>query len=215
MGGLQPEPQPTHRTPPPELAAQAAKNPGGWVLEIDTSSVDDPDGYVPPESIRGAWRVGRDGRLTGEYETNANFGPPQDDFSKLTEPDYWLGWMSDDPSQTLRSSVADLLADQVPGAILEWMKVLESPRFVTVGRRRPGDDQHVVVTRCGLAVSFALAVQSPNQSRSILRGVFTWCAARLDQPDQRCDQVWLDLQTDLDWAQEQLRHRIYSLDVST
>ncbi|MFJ4536639.1 hypothetical protein ACIP39_11810 [Streptomyces tibetensis] len=80
----------------PALLAAAAENPGGSVAEIDPTYIDDPNGYVPPEAIRGAWLVDSSGKLTGEYQENPRHGVPQDDFSKLTDPDHWLGWIGDD-----------------------------------------------------------------------------------------------------------------------
>jgi hypothetical protein len=59
---------------PPQLAADAAANPGGWGYEISGSLVSDPDGYVPAQAIIGAFAVGPDGRPTGEYARNAGHG---------------------------------------------------------------------------------------------------------------------------------------------
>nr|WSX75509.1 hypothetical protein OH826_17410 [Streptomyces sp. NBC_00899] len=65
------------RVPPPELADEARRNPGGWVYEIDGDMVADPYGDVPPEAVIGAWKVDRRGALSGEYEANPNYRPPQ------------------------------------------------------------------------------------------------------------------------------------------
>lgn len=58
---------------PEALLAEALSNPNGWVYEIDPRF--DPDGAVPPEGIKGAWKVGPDGLPTGEYQANANYRP--------------------------------------------------------------------------------------------------------------------------------------------
>ena len=58
---------------PPRVVEEARGNPGGWVYEIDASV--DPEGAVPPELIKGAWKVGDDGVPTGEFEANANYRP--------------------------------------------------------------------------------------------------------------------------------------------
>jgi hypothetical protein len=58
---------------PDALLAEAAANPGGWVYAIDPAY--DPAGTVPPEGIVGAWRIGDDGRPTGEYHANPNHRP--------------------------------------------------------------------------------------------------------------------------------------------
>lgn len=57
---------------PAELVAEAARQPGGHVYEIDPRF--DRDGAVPPHAIKGAWAVGDDGKPTGEYEANPGFG---------------------------------------------------------------------------------------------------------------------------------------------
>ena len=57
--------------PPPELIAEASRTPGGWVYEIVGTF--GPDHAVPPEAIKGAWKVDDNGELTGEYRPNRRF----------------------------------------------------------------------------------------------------------------------------------------------
>ncbi|WP_395105194.1 hypothetical protein [Actinomadura sp. SCN-SB] len=200
------------RTPPPELEALAARRPGGWVYEIDAAWVDDPDGYVPPEAIRGAWKVSGEGRLTGEYRENHRHGPPRHDFSALTEPDHWLDWLGDDPGEAVLTEVVRILCRQIEGTVVEWMKVVETPRFLTGGRPSPEDPGRVVVTRTGLALPFALMARPPRGPRSVVTGVLSWVAVGLDRPGERRDRVWFDIGAGLDRAEEELRSRIYELD---
>ena len=197
------------RTPPEELIAEAALNPGGHVYEIDGDLISDPDGYIPPEAIRGAWEVGPDGVLTGAYEPNEKHGPPQDDFTYLTEADHWLDWLGEDPAAGIRESVLDVLREQVPDASLRWMKIVAEPRFLTAGRPQPDDPDKLVVTRAALAVSFALGVDSPGDRYEILWGVYSLAVVGLDEPEGR-SRVWFDLWTDLDEAEELLPERISS-----
>lgn len=140
---------------------------------------------------------------------NPNYGPPKDDFAKLTDSEHWLGWLGEQPPVAVRDSIAGILDEQVPGAVLEWIKVLDVPRYLTGGRPQPDDESNMIVTRAGLALPFALSVTSPGGRREILQGAFSWVAVRLDQPGARKDQVWLDLRADLDWAETELRNRIY------
>jgi hypothetical protein len=202
------------RVPPPDLVAQAAAAPGGWMYEIDRAWVDDPDGYVPPEAIRGAWKVSDDGRLTGEYRENDQHRPPHNDFSALGEADHWLGWLGDEPPATLLTEIGNILNGQFPGTAVEWIKVLDRPRCVTAGRRRPlpSDPERIQVTRAGVALPFAVMARPPERARSLLLGVFSWVATKLDRPGERRDQVWFELGADLDQAEQALRNRIYEPD---
>ncbi|WP_127359083.1 hypothetical protein [Actinacidiphila soli] len=187
----------------------AAANPGGSVAVIDPDLIGDPNGYVPGEAVQGVWRVGEDGKLTGEFVENPNYGPPKDDFAKLTESKHWLDWLGQQPAVAVRDSIAEILDQQVPGATLEWIKVTDVPRYLTGGRPQPDDEGHMIVTRAGIALPFALSVISPRRKLEILQGAFSWVAVRLDQPGNRKDQVWLDLRADLDWVETELRNRIY------
>ncbi len=196
----------------PALRAAAAENPGGSVAEIDPTYIDDPNGYVPPEAIRGAWLVDSSGKLTGEYQRNPRHGVPQDDFSKLTDPDHWLGWLGDDPATAVRKGIEGSLRAQVAGAVVEWVKIRETPRFLTSGRRHSADKELMLVTRAALAAPFALSVRTTRHGRSVLLGVFSWAAVNLSPPEVRKDRHWLDLGVGLDWAGERLQERIYEID---
>ena len=55
----------------PELRAHAKINPGGHVYVIE--GVDDAMGAVPPEKIRGAWKVDESGEIVGDFLPNPNF----------------------------------------------------------------------------------------------------------------------------------------------
>ncbi|MFF7755025.1 hypothetical protein ACFZCP_38700 [Streptomyces sp. NPDC007971] len=72
---------------------------------------------------------------------------PQDDFSKLTDPDHWLGWLGDDPAAAFRKGIEESLRAQVADAVVEWVKILETPRFFTGRRRHSQDQQVMLVTR--------------------------------------------------------------------
>ncbi|WBQ02438.1 hypothetical protein [Kribbella sp. CA-293567] len=208
------------RTPPPELAAEAARRPGGWVYEIDGELVDDPNGYVPPEAIRGGWKVDDTGRATGEYVPNDKHGPVQDDFSALTEPGHWLGWLGDDPGRTLRDSIELTLAQQVKGANVEWLKFVETPEFVTGGKPVPDDPDRLQLVRTGLAVQFALCVVQPAGrfkragQRDILTGVFSLAIVAMDEPQAR-ERSWLDLGATMEQIGPLLETRVVELEQTT
>jgi hypothetical protein len=196
------------RVPPAELVAEAARHPGGSVAEIDRTLIGHPDGYIPGEAIRGMWTVDSGGRLTGEFQPNPTYGPPQDDFTRLTGSDHWLDWLGDDPSATIRAAVAEGLDEQVPGTTLRWMKITDEPRFLTSGRRSPDDPDKLIVTRAALAAAFAIGVDAPSRDFEILWGVYSIVAVGFDRGGEIASQSWFDLWTALDHAEELLRTRI-------
>ncbi|WP_346076091.1 MULTISPECIES: hypothetical protein [Actinomycetes] len=183
--------------------------PGGSVAVIDPGLIGDPDGYVPGEAVQGVWRVGEDGKPTGEFVPNPRYGPPEDDFAELTESRHWLDRLGEQPAVAVRESIPGILDEQVPGAVLEWVKILDAPRYLTGGRPQPGDADRMIVTRAAVALSFALSVTSPGGRREVLQGVFSWIAVGLDRPSERKDQVWFDLRAGLDRAEADLRERIH------
>jgi hypothetical protein len=152
------------RTRPPELLAEAAAHPGGSVYEIDGSQVPDPNGYVPPVAIIGEFPVDENGQPTGIFLRNPKYGPIQDDFTRLTDPDHWLGWLPDEPSVSIRNALLEHLTDRVPGSTLEWVKITEKPVFRTAVVGNPNDAtdpdgmKRTTLTRAGLAVALVLSV---------------------------------------------------------
>jgi hypothetical protein len=57
----------------PALIAEAKRQPNGWVYAID--GVSDPNGAVPPERIRGAWKVDANGEIKGDFIPNPDYRP--------------------------------------------------------------------------------------------------------------------------------------------
>ncbi|MFI8802755.1 hypothetical protein ACWIF8_01690 [Micromonospora chalcea] len=202
------------RTPPAALVAEAARRPGGWVAELDRALIGDPDGYIPAEAIRGAWKVDDVGQLTGEFHPNARYGPPQDDFTKLFSTDHFLQWLGHDPAATIQESVAEIVDEQVPGAAVRWMKITDEPRFLTAGRRDADDPDSLIVTRAALAAAFAIGVDAPARPHEILWGVYSVAVVGLDRGEQARSRVWFDLWTGLDAAEQQLVTRIGDVDPS-
>jgi hypothetical protein len=199
------------RTMPAHLAAEAAAHPGGYVYEIDGSLIGDPNGFVPVEAIIGGFAVGLDGRPTGEYARNPGHGPVRDDFARLETPDHWLGWLPDTPGRSVRDQLQQMLAGQVGGAVLDWVKITDEPVFLTVGVRSPADAQLLIVRRAGLAVVFVLLVRSPHAKPSTLAGAFSWAAVGLDEPGHRRDRTWIDLNISREQAAELLKQRLYQV----
>jgi hypothetical protein len=57
------------------LIEAARIHPNGWIYDIDWTYPENQ--RVPPEAIRGSWRVDDSGNLTGEYVANPNYRPIQ------------------------------------------------------------------------------------------------------------------------------------------
>src|SRR5215469_13672690 len=215
MTDQQPQWRIERRTMPAHLAAEAALHPGGWVYEIDGSMVSNRDGYVPAEAILGGFAVGPDGRPTGEYARNPGHGQVRDDFTRLEAPDHWLGWLPDTPAASVRGQLQAILAGQVPGSVLEWVKIIDEPVFLTTGVRSPTDPETLIVRRAALAVVFALRVHPPDHQAEILTGAFTWAAIRLDDPRSRRDRTWFDVNIDRAHTEELLKRRIYEVETTS
>jgi hypothetical protein len=62
-----------NRRPSLRLVEAALLVPDGWVYEIDGEF--DADETVPRQAIRGAWTVGPDGVITGDFIENPNYLP--------------------------------------------------------------------------------------------------------------------------------------------
>ena len=110
------------------------------------------------------------------------------------------------------ASIADVLTEQVPGAVLEWVKITDKPEALTSGRRVVGNENQIILVRTGVSVPFALSVKGPDSRREVLWGVFTWAASGLDGSTQRKDGVWFDLHVGLEWAKQHLTQRVYEVD---
>lgn len=66
------------RTPPAEIVERAKDHRGQWLYEIvGTFGPHDP---VPPEAIRGVWKVNDAGEIEGDFIPNAKFRPIPDEF---------------------------------------------------------------------------------------------------------------------------------------
>jgi hypothetical protein len=157
----------------------------------------------------GAYVVGPDGRATGEYVHNPNFGPVRDDFARLESPDRWLGWLPGPAGRAVRAQLQDLLAGQVPGSVVDWVKVTDEPAFLTVGVKADNDPGVLTVRRAAVAVPFALGVRKPPGRPEILTGVLTWAAVGLDRPRARQDRVWLDFAMTRERAEQLLQQRVH------
>jgi hypothetical protein len=54
--------------------AEAKLNPGGWVYAIEGDY--GPNDAVPPQAIKGAWKIDDNGEIEGDFIPNPKFVPP-------------------------------------------------------------------------------------------------------------------------------------------
>ena len=59
------------KEPPKEAIDEALRYPNGWVYEIDEAFKGKED--VPPNAIKGAWKVNENGIIVGEFIPNPNY----------------------------------------------------------------------------------------------------------------------------------------------
>lgn len=112
----------------------------------------------------------------------------------------------------LDSRLAAVLASQVRGAGLGWLKVVDEPVFLTVGVRQPDDPERLIIRRAALAVVLAFGVRAPSRGLQILMTVFSWAAVGLGQPGSRRDRTWLDFGMSRERAEELLQQRVYQVE---
>ena len=197
---------------PASLIEQARAHPGGSVAQIDPAIAPNPNGYVPPEAIIGAYEVGAEGVLTGIFHRNPSYGRPiSDDWSKLEDSEQWLGWLPGTPGAAVRRELESAVAEQIPSTVTEWVKVTADPVFLTGGVRQDDAPDTIVLRRAAFALEFAMSVLPLNGRREILVGSFTWVAAGLDAPAQRRDRTWFDIGMPVSQAGGVLEQRIYEL----
>jgi hypothetical protein len=66
-----PSASPLAVAPTPEMVAEAKANPGGWVYQI--AGAFGPTDHIPPEFIKGAFKVDENGNITGEFQSNPKY----------------------------------------------------------------------------------------------------------------------------------------------
>ncbi|SDO49443.1 hypothetical protein SAMN04515671_1118 [Nakamurella panacisegetis] len=130
-----------------------------------------------------------------------------DHFTPLLASTHWLGWLPPDPGPAIRNLLEPNLLAARPEARLGRIVVTQDPEFVTGGVRIPEQDNRVAVMRAGLALAVDLHLDD-----QVLPATFSWVATGLHRPDDRRDQVWLDLDLSLAEAKQLLAQRVYEPD---
>jgi hypothetical protein len=127
----------------------------------------------------------------------------QDDFHALEESRHMLAWvgLGAEPYRDLRARFVETIRAQDPGSVLEWVRLVGEPEFLT-GGLKTHDGGHVLLRRAGLAFAFELSVVAGDGQRWTLRGVATLAGARLDQPGRARFRFYFDLDAELEAMSE-------------
>jgi len=113
-------------------------------------------------------------------------------FAKLQQTEHMLKWFADDPYAAIRSSVEDILKQQVADSRLIAFSVLSEPQWLTGARPSSVADGKVIVVRSAVAFEFSLSVESHGELHH-LAGVYTLAGVNLDQPGKHKHRLWMDL----------------------
>ena len=133
-----------------------------------------------------------------------------DDFAKLKETEHMLQWFADEPYAAIRSSIEDMLKEQVADSRLTKLSVLSEPQWLTGARPSEADSSKAILIRSGVAFEFGLSVESQGKAHQ-LTGVFTWVAVHLDRPGLHKHRVWIDINGTLTafGSEGELKNRVY------
>jgi hypothetical protein len=133
------------------------------------------------------------------------------DFGRLKSSEHMLQWLAADPIATLQSEFSAILNEQVPGSTLLGLQVRSDPEWLTGAIPTKADPSKAVLARTGVAFEFALSVRTPDRKVYDLVGVFSWVGVHLNDPAQRKQRTWFDLNGNLSTfgAEGELKSRLY------
>jgi hypothetical protein len=133
------------------------------------------------------------------------------DFARLKDTQHMLRWIAgDEPYETLRLSMEQTLKEQAPDSRLKEFFVLSKPDWLTGAIPSEEDRTKAILVRCAVAFEFALSFESAGELQR-LRGVFTWAAVNLNQPNKHKHRAWMDLGGTLATfgSDGELKNRVY------
>jgi hypothetical protein len=133
-----------------------------------------------------------------------------DDFSKLHQTEHMFKWLADQPFQAIRDQIESILQQQVSDSELKTLRITSEPQWLSGAKKLSADDSKVILVRAAMAFEFELTVET-NGEIVELGGVFSWAAVDLDQPGQRLDRNWFDINGTLETfgSQGELKQRVY------
>jgi hypothetical protein len=136
--------------------------------------------------------------------------PVIDDFSKLQQTEHMFKWLADAPFQAIRDQIESILQQQVPDSELKTLRIISEPQWLSGVKKLDANDSKAILVRAATAFEFSLSVET-NGEIVELSGVFSWAAVGLDQPEQRQDRNWFDINGTLETfgTEGELKERVY------
>ena len=137
-----------------------------------------------------------------------------DNFQKLHDTKHMLEWLSEEPYRDIRETMQNALQQQVPDSELVMLHVVSEPLWLTSVRPYEEDESQSVLVKTAVAFEVMLVVKEPNDVSQQLQGVYSWVGINLDDPENTMQQIWFDLDDNLDkeTTQTQLIEKIYYLE---
>ncbi|MCZ4119615.1 hypothetical protein [Streptomyces sp. H39-S7] len=146
---------------------------------------------------------------------NENFGPPQNDLRRATDPDGPLSWLPD-PEATVRAWLSVALDRVAEGIEVHWLQVIGAP-LVLAGHDASDfavpDFDGVPPPRIGVAVPVGLGAQMAGHAPKVLWGLLLWVTVSEDPAADARQNVWLRHETEADRADELLRIVLQAPDI--
>ncbi|MEZ4241084.1 MAG: hypothetical protein R3F59_33970 [Myxococcota bacterium] len=132
----------------------------------------------------------------------------RDDFDVFADSEHMFFGLTD-PMGFLRQEIERALRSQVPSTEVVRIRAHGEPRFLTLGRRLEGEDaSRMVVTHFGCCVRVDVSAAFEG-GREVLPGTLTVLFGRVDEPEARVQQTFVDLHGDAEgaYAEERFRER--------
>lgn len=193
--------------PPPPAAGGDADGDGDgsrWIYEIGGDYTSDT--WSPPEAIRRWWRVDSNGDVVEGPVENENYGPPQDDVHRATDPGGPLRWLPD-PEATVRGWLSVALQRIADGVEVHWLKVTGTPLVLAgddTSEYAVPDFEGVPPPRIGAAVPVGLGVQLAGHAPKVLWGLLLWVTVSTEG-GKEFQNVWFRHELGADEADATLR----------
>ena len=114
-------------------------------------------------------------------------------FEQFDETTHMLDWFHPSPIEAIKSQFRESLDEQVKGSVLLGLHVIDKPQWLTGAIPQENDESKAVLVRLALAFIFKLSVSTPEGETHDLEGVYTWASVNMNDPQQKKQRTWMDL----------------------